>query len=132
MAPGVGTPVSEDTMGQGYAELARMYDPNNVQLRIKILEMIYQGTRDARDDPEMLGFEASFVYRTIVVGRELLDIDLCTLTFPIMPPPLASWHPVVRLGSVLDQIIENKLRFFSKVSPDNAEGPTAASQLHAA
>jgi hypothetical protein len=48
---------------------------------------IYKQLFELRSDPKILIYYASFRYRLVVGVRESVGVDLCTLTFPIEPPP---------------------------------------------
>ena len=75
------------------AEIARLYNPQNIRQLIGLLETIYDGLYAVRNDPESLAYYASFACEVAVFVRVHSQVDICTLSFPMEAPPLAAPFP---------------------------------------
>lgn len=98
-----------------FAEVARLYNPDNVRQLIAILETIYESIYAVQNDPEVVAFYASFACEVAVFVREQSDVDICTLTFPMEAPPLAPSHPLMKALPLLEIWIEDYFKGLREV-----------------
>jgi hypothetical protein len=94
------------------AEVARLYNPENIRQLNETLEKLYEGIDAIWNDPEVLEFHATIACEVAIFVRIKSQVDICTLTFPRQTPPLAASHPLMKALPWLEIFIEH---FFKNV-----------------
>jgi hypothetical protein len=115
-----------------WGKVSNLYEVNDAAALRGLLVSIHTTIFDAKKHPEDLAYYASFVCGVAVTLREILGIDVNTLTLIVEPPPLPSAHPLVKIFDVLDYTAKETIGFLAKADKDDPRLIDAKAMMQAA
>ena len=86
-------------------KIIKVYDPTSIPLLNALLGQAYEQLQSCETKHEVLQYYAMAAYRTSLLLQRLLGVDLCTLSFPLIEPPLPDDHPMMVALKGLDKMI---------------------------